>query len=149
MRFVPKGCSRKKLLASLWAEGLLAFGLTLAGGCIPVSGLNHCFYVLIPYIAALILCGALLWAIGQLSLAGDPMREYLYQETVKSIPGRAMAAAVCSILSVVGYLLFLCLNGLQDTPLVLTLYLCFSLLSGGLSLDLRRRILRETWEKTA
>lgn len=102
---------RAKALAALWAlcGGMLL--LAFASGCLQASGIDHCAYVLLPYAAEVVLGGAVCWALGRLTLAGDPIRQYIYKQTAEKLPRRMAAAMIFSAVTLAGETLYLILNG--------------------------------------
>jgi hypothetical protein len=105
------GFSRKKALTVLWLLQGAAAVLILAGGCIPAPGVGRCAYVLVPYMAAVITVFMGLWALSQLALGGDPLREYVYEDTVKKLPIRLLLTTIFSGLAALGEGVFLLRNG--------------------------------------
>ncbi len=102
---------RRRALGELWVYTGLALGAFLAGGCIRVPGLGGCAYVLLPYVAGVIASGSLIWTMGQLSAGGDPLREYVYQVTVKRLPRRMLMMGAAACLSLVGEGVYLLSQG--------------------------------------
>ncbi len=136
---------RKQLLIALWIDSLAAFFSVLAGGCIPTPGLSGSFYLLIPYVAALISGGAVLWAVAQLSLSGNPLRAYAHLLATTRLPRRALAMSISTLLCLLGQILYLCLHGSQGHSLSAVLFMVFQVFAALAAFDLRHRISRETW----
>lgn len=145
--FQDTGKSRKRALTELWLLVGCTAAAVLAGGCIPAPGVGNCPYVLVPYVAAIITSFSGIWSLGQITAGGDPMREYVYHDSVEKLPGRALATAACAALALVGEVLFLCLNGGGGK---LAFGLLFLLLMGGSAVAAfwtRRTISRLNWSK--
>ena len=131
MTYVSEGKSRKRLLTELWGTGIGGGICLLAGGFLHIESFRGCFYVLLPYIVALVAAFSCLWTISELTSGGEPMRQYVHDATVLKLPGRAMIAAVVCILGqaiycilhsggTVGVLLaFFLLEGAGATAMVL------------------------------
>lgn len=102
---------RAKALAALWllCGGMLV--LAFASGCLQASGIDHCAYVLLPYAAEVVLGGTVCWALGRLTLAGDPIREYIHKQTAEKLPRCMAAAAIFALVTLAGEVLYLILNG--------------------------------------
>lgn len=111
MAYVSEGKSRKRLLTELWALGIGGGLCLLAGGFLPIESFRGCFYVLVPYIAALVAAVSCLWTISELTGGGEPMRQYVHDATVLKLPGRAMIAAVAAGLCVLGQIIYCILHG--------------------------------------
>lgn len=111
LRYVEAGKSRKSAMLEL---GVLSGGMVLCSigaGLFPAPGTVNTFYVLIPMMLEMILSFACLWAVGQMVTGGDPMKEYVYDASVKPLPGRLMATTVFALLTVLCEMLYLILNG--------------------------------------
>lgn len=100
------GENRKRALTGLWACLGVAVALTILGGCIPVPGLTHVWYILIPYVLSVIAICMGLWSLGEITAGGDPLREYVYEKSVKRLKRRLVLAAVCAALSLIGELVY-------------------------------------------
>lgn len=111
LSYVDTGKSRKKAMIEL---GCLTGGMTLCSigvGLFPAPGTVNTFYVLIPMILEIILSFTCLWAVGQMVTGGDPMKEYVYDASVKPLPGRLTATMVFALLTVLCEIIYLILNG--------------------------------------
>lgn len=145
--FQNVGKSRKRALTELWVYFGCAAAAVLAAGCIPAPGVGHCAYVLIPYVASLIAVFSCIWTVGQLTAGGDPMREYVYLDSVEKLPRRSVITAVCELLALVGEFVFLLRNGAGER---LAYGLLFLVLMAGSTLAVflgRRCISRLKWSK--
>lgn len=111
MRYADAHKTRRRMLAELWASGALGTLCFLAGGFLPVPGFTGCFYVLGPYVAALIAAAGSLWTLGELTGAGDPIRQYAYDATVPRLPVWSLIAGIAGGLCLLGEGLYLIRNG--------------------------------------
>ncbi len=143
--FQNTGKSRKRALLELWLLGGGGAFAVLAGGCIPAPGVGNCAYVLIPYVASVIAVFSMLWAVGQLSLGGDPIREYIYRDSVEKLPRRAVITAVCTLLALVGEGIYLALH--RQALAWGAVFLVLMALGAGAALWSRRTIKRLNWTK--
>lgn len=71
MTYVSEGKSRKRLLTELWGLGIGGGICLLAGGFLPIESFRGCFYVLLPYIVALVAAFSCLWTISELTGGGS------------------------------------------------------------------------------
>ena len=94
--------ARKQAITVLWSILGVAAGLTLLGSFLPVPGLTHVWYVLVPYVAAVICVLSSLWSLGEITAGGEPLREYVYDRAVKRFRLRTLLAAVFSGLACLG-----------------------------------------------
>ena len=92
----------KTLRRSLWLCCGCGGALVLAAGCLPGATAGAAWYVTLPYMAALLAAGILLWTMLQWSRGGMTLRAYVYAKTVKRLPGQALAAAILSALGALG-----------------------------------------------
>lgn len=100
--YAYEGGNRKRALIGLWALLGVATALTLLGGCIPVPGLTHVWYILIPYVLSVIAACMGLWSLGEITAGGEPLREYVYEKSVKRLKHRLILTSVCAILAFAG-----------------------------------------------
>ncbi len=111
MAYVDQGKTRKRALLELWAiAGAMGVG-AVACGCIPAPGTQNTFYVLIPLMISIITAIACLWTLGQVTGGGDPMKEYVYRDSVEKMQGRLVAAAFFAGVTAAAELLYLILSG--------------------------------------
>lgn len=101
--YQERGKSRRRALAELWLLcGLLA-AAAVGAGCVPDLWMGRP-YLILPYAAGLAAAASLCWGLGRLSAGGDPLRAYVYQQTVCKLPVRAAVTAVCAGLTLAGTL---------------------------------------------
>jgi len=141
------GGGRKRTLARLWLLSAASFCVSLANGCIPGTGMDGRPYVVLPYVAALIGAFSQLWAVGRLSSGGDPLREYVYEATVKKLPLRAVLTAVCAGVAILGELAGVVLTQFSGGILFAILFMALETVVLAASFLLRRTILRLEWTK--
>lgn len=125
-----------------------AVALAVLGGMIPAPGMGGCFYVLLPYVCALISSVSVVWAAARMAHWGDPLREYVYQKTVAVLPLRCLLTAVFSAVTLVGAAVYLLLRGDDGAGPACTI-LFFALQAGvlGCALGLRWLEHRQKWSK--
>ena len=145
--FVEQGKSRRRFLTELWLLCGGALVAAVAAGCIPAAGMDSCFYMLIPYAAGLMGAVSLCWGLGRLTAGGDPLRAYVYQETVEKLPSRAALTAAAAGLTMIGAVIRLICSGFDGKMWDSFLFLGLEAAVLGLSLLMRGRIHRQTWTK--
>lgn len=125
---------RKKAIFVLWLLTILMCAGILAGGFLPAAGMNSCPYVLIPYTAALLTTGSVVWLMCRLSAAGDPMRDYIWKATVKQFALRGWLAVIFGVCTLAGEAVYLFIHGAEGMLAgtaaflaVTALYLCGAL----------------------
>ena len=90
-----------------------AFLAQIPGGCFQSAGMRDSFYVVLPYVCALVSAGSMIWALVRLKWAGDPVRDYLYRVSAKAFPLRAWLAVGFSFLAFLGQWIYLALHGAE------------------------------------
>ena len=137
---------RKAALVKAWTFAGLAAAAQVANGFLPVPSLNGCFYVVVPYVIGLIAVCSAVWALGRITVAGDRLREYVYQETAAQLPTRCMVGAVCSGLAFAGQLLYLLLNGTQQKLGLMLLFAAFQFIATVTMYKLKRFNFEDFWQ---
>lgn len=145
--FQSQGKSRRRAMTELWLSCTVAVAAVVAGGCIPAPGVGNCAYVLIPYVAAVIAAVSGIWSLGQLTAGGDPLRAYVYDDTVKKLPLRLILTAVFAGVSCLGEGLFLLLNGGQGKTGFAVLFLVLEAAATLAAVLGRWAFSRLTWSK--
>ena len=121
---------RKRLICELWGLCGVAAALLLVSGFLPAPGLIGSWYVQIPYVLSLGALLSVLWALGRLSLAGDPIRESVLYGAAQSLPRRLVLR-----------------NGDQNALPVGIAFLVLSAVGCAVLVLSRLRISRMSWEE--
>ncbi len=139
---------RKKFLRRQWLFSILVFGIQIAAGFIPGVGMNGRAWVLLPYAAALLAAGSVLWGTYELADGGDPLRDYNYKKSAAVLPFRGILVMIFSAAAVLGELINVLLIGQYDgTVSGALLYMAveaLGFLTGYLG---RKQIAGLTWEE--
>ena len=146
MAYVPQGKSRKRLLGELWTLGVVGAICLLSSGFLPLGSFRGCFYVLIPYIAALLAAISCLWTISELTGGGDPLRQYVHDATVLKLPGRAMLSAVAALLCMLGEGLYCILHGIDGGAGTLAAFFLLECIGAAAMVLLFRCIRGAVWQ---
>lgn len=121
---------------------------SIVSGVIPVPGMLNSFYVIIPYILEISLTLSVVWAAARFIANKKPLREYVYDATVKALPVRALFAAIFSLAGIISETVFIILNGTGEKTL---LCVCLYLLKAAVAVSmflLRRYVNKTVWIKT-
>ena len=102
---------RMHLYLKLLALGLVMAAAGITAGSISAPGSLNCFYVVIPFVIALMASLSLLWGLCRLWAGGSPLREYIYQATLDQFPPRGTLTAVCAGCALVGETVYVIRNG--------------------------------------
>lgn len=114
----------KKTLA-LW---FIALAATVACGCLPAKGMTGAFYILIPYLAEVLLGAAGCFMAVRLLRAEYPLREYVYKKTAAPMPVIAIAASVSSAARLAAYTVFCIVNAAEVFPAEIVYYIILNIL---------------------
>ena len=136
---------RGRAIALLWLVHVCGFAALVVAGTISVPGMNGHWYVILPYTAAIILTMSALWSLGQLTAAGEPIREYVADTACKRLPQRDTLTVIAAALTFIGEGVYLILHG--ENTLQSVIYLILILLAGGMFFLGRRVMSRMSWEK--
>lgn len=145
--FAEQGKSRRRFLTELWLLCGGALIAAVAAGCIPAAGMDSCFYVLIPYVVGLVAAVSLCWSLGRLTAGGDPLRAYVYQETVEKLPGRGALTAAAAGLTLIGAVIRLILFGFEGEIWGSILFLALEAIILAASLLAGQWVRRQKWTK--
>lgn len=144
-RYASPSPGFRQALVRLWLLAGGALAALLVNGFVPNPALNGCFYVVIPYVAGLIAACSVVWALGRITHAGDPLRAYVYEETVQQLPVRCMIGAISSGVAAAGQLIYLLLNGFQGKVLLALVFLCFEIVACAMLYRLKKFISVLEW----
>ena len=90
-----------------------AFLCPFAAGWFPETGMEGCFYLLLPYAAGLLITALLMWTAVRILKEGPVIKEYVFRRTVETIRGRSAAGMLLSAITLAGILLSLITGGFR------------------------------------
>lgn len=134
-------------LHRLWAVCAGMMAVLIAAGCVNAPGAVNCAYVLIPYTISFLVGISVCWGMYRLTAGGHPLRAYVYQASIAQIPGRAVCTAIGAGVSIVGELIYVFRNGVEEKTVG---FICFLLLEGAAlaaALTIRGRVCKMKWKK--
>ena len=135
---------RGRALARLWGLSLFTLAALLGAGLLDGPGLGRCFYVLIPYAAACVGAVSVVYTVGRLTANGDPLREYVLEQTARKLPVRGGLTRLLAALSAVGGVVFILSSGPNWERVVFVL-LCAAAFAAQLALG--RQMKDMDWQK--
>ncbi|MGN0967658.1 MAG: hypothetical protein ACI4O3_00185 [Oscillospiraceae bacterium] len=136
---------RKKLLRRLIFLGCFMLAASVTSGCIGVPGMLNCFYVIVPYSAALLSAVSLVWGLVRMIRGGETLRQYIYAASVKAFPSRAVCTMAFSLLAVLCEIVYVLLHGMQGLAVGFLLFVLFHILIFAAAFLWRRLIGRSEW----
>ena len=99
------------------------------------------------YIPQLIAVFITAWAAVRLLANGSSLREYVHKATARRIPGAAMAAFICALLSIAANAVYLALNGFSENPAAAAVLLCLHAIAAAASFLLKKHVEKLPWER--
>lgn len=138
----------RSLKIRLGILGALTLIMLLWAGLIRVPGMDHCIYVLLPYVSAL--CGSVsvCWAVGCLCISGISIRAYLFQESIEKLPTRCIFTACCSAGALLGEPVYILTSGMEIRDSGFILFVILQSIAITSTLLLRSRIMRTRWRQS-
>lgn len=127
--------------------GAVLFAASVGAGCVTAPGALNCAYVLAPYVVSFVCSINLCWKTGRFLTAGEPVRAYVYEETVEAIPGRAVLTAAGAGLAVLGEILFVCRNGFEGKMAGFVFFLLLEGVVLASGIIVFRRMKRMKWRR--
>ena len=138
--------ARTALLRRLWRMTAGMAAAVVAGGCISAPGVGRCFYVMLPYAAQIGVTGSIVWAMTRWQAREYPMRAYIYQATVRALPGRCLAEAILAAVGLGAETLYLILSGSDGHGVSAAIYLALQAGVLALALLARRSVRQSRWQ---
>ena len=109
---------RRQVLVKLWVlQGCMLFSVLLPG-FVTTAGLLNTFYVIIPYVFWLISDFVLAYTLGNMTFGGNPLRDYIYERSVKQYRGRTVLPLVGALLTALALFIFLLRGGTGEGKVV-------------------------------
>ena len=137
----------RRSLIKLWGLCAVLMGSLIAAGCISAPGMDNCFYVLLPYAAALMAGVSVLWALCRMTSGKNPLKEYVYEASVGKLPERAVMTAAFGAAAIIGEAVYICLHGMGGKTVGFGVFVLLDFAAAGAALVMRREILRMSWTK--
>ena len=138
---------RKGVQQGLWLRLTAAAVLMLAAGCIPAPGVNHAFYLLLPYAAGLGCCIWSAMALGRMCAEADPMREHVFQTSAGRLPVTFLLACAAALICVIAEVVHLIGFNTEGSLLWGLVFILLEAAAAWLLLTNRRKMNGLTWKK--
>ena len=139
--------NRKRVLHGFWAAQLLALAGTIVCGLIPAPGVNYVPVLLIPYMAGIVLSIMSVFALYNLSDEPDPVRDHVFNATVRRLPVLEMLNIITGLLCTAGEIYYLIAYGPEEDIAFGILFMVLEALIAFLSLRIFRGVRALQWEK--
>ena len=136
-----------RVLALLWLFCGGGAALTVAAGVLPGATAHAPVYLLLPYMAALVLALYTIVLLARMTRGGARMRAYIHEQTVQKLPGLCNVTAVLCGVSAVGQGIAAFAGDGQSPAAVCGVFIFFQLVSCAAFAAAARCIKRMSWEK--
>lgn len=103
--------TKNSALLRILPFAIIPFLIILACGFFHVSGMSSCAYVLLPYTVAVIISAVALWAFVHLMITKEPIRHYIFKETVPRFRRCALLTLIFSAATLIGDIVYVSING--------------------------------------
>ncbi|MGN0292366.1 MAG: hypothetical protein ACI4D3_00010 [Lachnospiraceae bacterium] len=134
-------------LMKLWGLCVVLMGSLIAAGCISVPGMDNCFYVLLPYVAALMAGVSVFWALCRMTSGKNPLKEYVYEASVVKLPERAVMTVFLAVVTLIGEVIYICMHGMEGKTAGFCVFMLLESAAAGAVLVMRREIQHMNWIK--
>ena len=140
--------SWKKDLIRIWLCCAVPIVLLVILGFLPSSGLDGNLIVLLPYGLGIVALFVLVWKVARLTYGGQRVRKYVYDATVKVLPGYAAAVIITAAFALVGIIITLILGSFRGTIFSSILFIVGQLCAGFGGVFVQRIIRQMHWAET-
>ncbi|MDO4619109.1 MAG: hypothetical protein Q4B09_00660 [Lachnospiraceae bacterium] len=93
-----------RLLVQLLLAELVVLGISIAVGCVTKTGMEGCFYLLLPYAGILVTSALSVWLVIRMMLGGTALRSYVYSSTAGRLPAVTLIGILCAAAGGIGLL---------------------------------------------
>lgn len=134
-------------LVLLWGICIAMLAALLMAGCVDAPGAMNCVYVVLPFTASFLLGFSSGWGLWRLTSGGNPLRAYIYEQSVERIPVRIIGTMIGAGTAIAGEIIFLFRNGFEGKQQEAFLFLLLEGTAFVMALFFRQRFVKMTWEK--
>ena len=93
---------KERACRNMWGLSLLEVALGVVGGSIPKAGMEGHFYALLPFVVTLIFICVQIYALGNLSMIKEDIKDFEYERYFKPMPVYNMITAVAAAVGAAG-----------------------------------------------
>lgn len=122
-KYIDWVSDRKKGITLLIILAALETIAAIAAGCIPGTGMEGRFYIVIPYIITLVLVLINDWKIIRFIYAGNRIKEYIFKSSFGKMRGLSISAAVFSSVTFLCEIALLVFDSFSGKIVMLLLFL--------------------------
>lgn len=127
--------------------GPVIFVLILLAGCIPSPGVNHWPFLMIAYLAGVVVSLSLWILLWQMCGEKSPMRGHVYDETVGKMPFRIVLTVILEGASIIGEIVYIILYGTEGHTFGGILFIILEMLALICTLYMRKKFQMIKWER--
>lgn len=110
-RFTEGESAQKSWRLRLGLDAALPAAALFAAGFLPAPGSTDRFYVILPFLAAIVCAFVSVWKSVRVLSGGKSLREYVYTGALAPLPGWSLAGAIACGLTALTETVHLCLRG--------------------------------------
>lgn len=108
-----EGAYRRNMRLCIAFAAIMAVAV-VACGMMPVPALYNTWYVIAPYMLTVVAVASLVWAVCRMAYWGNPLREYVYDATVKRLQRRMILAMILSMCTLCGQIAYMLTHSMQE-----------------------------------
>lgn len=138
---------RRRLLKYLGLLAAFSAACVLGGGFLPAAGMRRGFLIVLPYILSLALTAVVLFKTCRLCLAGDPLREYVYEATALMLPALSAAAAILCGVTVLAEICHVLFRGFEGHTAATVCFAALELAAGIALVPFGKLLKTAKWEE--
>ena len=102
------------LRKNIWFRTGLVCLLVLVSGFLPSAGMINTFYVILPYMAEVIIAALVVWGIYRMTKGTEKIRSYIYEKTYPRFHGQLFVMTILAVMVCIGEVIHLLLEGTGD-----------------------------------
>ena len=146
--FVSKnGKKRKRWMFEMLLFDVLIFAAILIPGFLNVPGLNYCAYVVLPYVAGILVFGYLFVVLVRLAAAKESVKAWEYDKSVKPLPAAVCIGAVLCVVSILCEAVYLMINGAGGEAVNVVVFMICHIVSAAFAVLMVRSVKNVQWKR--
>ncbi|MBQ7160784.1 MAG: hypothetical protein IJR90_03660 [Clostridia bacterium] len=136
---------RKSFLTFMTLGSLVSLLLAAGQEIFPPVEMSDSPFTTVPWLLQTIAVCTVIWGVYKLLRGGDPMREYVYEKSVKKLPVRLLIASVASFVTVASEAIYIVIKGFGRSAVNTVMRPSLALINGVLCLFLHLLAKRGRW----
>lgn len=141
------GKARKRWMFEMLLFDILIFAVILVPGFLNVPGLNYCAYVLLPYVAGILVFGYLFVVLVRLAAAKELVKAWEYDKSIKPMPAATRIGMVVCIASILCETIYLIINGAAGAAINAVVFVVCHIVAAVLAVFMVKSVTNVQWKK--